>query len=111
MYDTMPRLTLLAADRAPLLTQAEWAIIADQLNLSPREVQIVQYTFDAEKELAIGDKLGISPHTVHTHLERLYRKLGVSSRVGLTAKIAFEVLRFAREGRLSCPPAARRAAA
>jgi DNA-binding CsgD family transcriptional regulator len=107
----MERLTLLAADHAPLLTRAEWALVANQLNLSPRELQIVQYTFDGGKELAIGDKLGISPHTVHTYLERLYRKLGVSSRVELTAKIAFEVLRLAREGRLSCPPAARRAAA
>ncbi len=107
----MPGLALVAADRLLFLTRAEWVLVADRLNLSPRELQIVEYTFDGAKELAIADKLGISSHTVHTHVERLYRKLGVSSRVDLTAKIAFEVLGLAREGRLSCPPAARRAAA
>ena len=58
----------------------------------------------------MGVNLGISPHTVHTHLERLYRKLGVGSRVALTTKIAFEVLGLAREGRLSrhaCDPPSR----
>jgi len=35
--------------------------------------------------------LGMSVHTVRTHLQRIYRKLGVDSRTA-AAVVAFEVL-------------------
>ena len=54
----MPRLTLLAAGHVSFLTQREWAIIARQLSLSSRELQIVQYAFDDEKEINMAEKLG-----------------------------------------------------
>jgi DNA-binding CsgD family transcriptional regulator len=40
----------------------------------------------------IADHLGISPHTVHTHIERLYRKVGVASRVSLVRRVFVEYL-------------------
>ncbi len=107
----MPRLTLLTAGHVSFLSRREWAIVARRFSLSSRELQIVEYAFDDEKELAMAEMLGISPHTVHTHVERLYRKLGVRSRVELVAKIAFEALTLARQRRLSPTLAARRAAA
>ena len=64
-----------------------WAELADQLNLAPRELQVVQGVFDDAKEFAIADDLGISPHTVHTYLERVYRKLEVGSRVELVVRV------------------------
>lgn len=66
------------------------------LRLSPRELQIVQGVFDDLKEAAIADRLGISSHTVHTHLERLYRKLGVSGRGPMIVAIFSELLRVVR---------------
>jgi DNA-binding CsgD family transcriptional regulator len=53
------------------------------LALSPRELEIARGVMADEKEMAIAVRLGISVHTVHTHLERIYRKMGVSSRVQL----------------------------
>ena len=69
-----------------------WKKIAQSLHISNRELQIIQGIFDDRKEFAIADELTISVHTVHTHLERLYRKLGVSSRVGLILCILSEYL-------------------
>jgi DNA-binding NarL/FixJ family response regulator len=67
-------------------------VIANSLRISDRELEIIQGIFDDRKEFAIADELKISMHTVHTHLERLYRKLGVSSRVALVLYILSEYL-------------------
>ena len=75
-----------------ILPYDAWRVIANALRISDRELQIVQGIFDDRKEFAIADELKISVHTVHTHLERLYRKLGVSSRVGLVLSILSEYL-------------------
>ena len=66
-----------------MLDAAEWEAVARALRLSGREFEIVRGVFDCQKETAIADGLGIAPRTVNTHLERLYRKLGVTTRVGL----------------------------
>ena len=63
-----------------------WRQLARSLGLSKRESQIVPALFDDNKESAIATQLGISRHTVHTYTERLYRKMGVSSRVGLVRR-------------------------
>ncbi len=65
-----------------ILTIDQWRTVSRELHLSNRELQIIQLIFDDRKERAIGSTLGIASHTVHTHLERLYRKLGVHSRCG-----------------------------
>lgn len=65
-----------------------WLQIGQRLVLSERELQIVQCIFDDRHENQIARELDISGHTVHTHLERLYHKLGVGSRVELVICIA-----------------------
>ena len=75
-----------------LFSDEQWHSIARSLKLSAREFQIVQAIFDNEIEAAIGVQLGISSHTVHTYLERLYRKLGVGSRCGLLVRVFAEYL-------------------
>lgn len=72
-----------------------WALLGKQLSLAPRELQVVQGVFDDLKELAIADDLGISPHTVHTYLERVYRKLAVGSRVELVVRVFAALLEIA----------------
>jgi DNA-binding NarL/FixJ family response regulator len=75
-----------------ILPHDAWQGIANSLRISDRELQIIQEIFDDRKESAIADDLTISVHTVHTHLERLYRKLGVNTRVGLVVYILSEYL-------------------
>lgn len=70
-----------------VLSDDMWRRIADVLRLSRRESEILQAVFDDQKESTIAVNLGISAHTVHTHLERLYRKLSVSSRVALVVRV------------------------
>lgn len=70
-----------------LLTETQWRSVAALLGLSGREFQIVQCIFDDMKEATIARELSISAHTVHTHVERLYRKTGVSNRCALLVRI------------------------
>lgn len=69
-----------------------WRRIRKHLRMSEREFEIAQALFDDMNESEIADTLGISPHTVHTHLERLYRKTGVSSRVQLVVFVLHEYM-------------------
>ena len=70
-----------------LLPFAEWARLGAELGLSPRELQVVKGVFEDHKEDLIAFTLGISPHTVSTYMQRVYSKLGVSSRPQLIVRI------------------------
>lgn len=87
--------------RAPgrlMFSDDHWRLLARSLELSKRQSQIVQAVFDDKKESAIAVHLGISSHTVHTHLERLYRKLGITSRVALVSRVFIQYL-WMQDGR------------
>lgn len=73
-----------------VLSEAEWRSIVGSLDLSKRQFQIAQAIFDGAKEITIAESLGISTHTVHTHIERLYHKLGVGNRCELIIRIFAE---------------------
>lgn len=77
---------------AAIFTDQAWKGIAHSLNLSGRELQIVRGIFNDYTEFAIAADLDISPHTVHTHIERLHRKLGVANRVQLILRVCNEFL-------------------
>jgi DNA-binding CsgD family transcriptional regulator len=74
------------------LSSAAWSAIGASLKLSARELQIVTCIIEdlAETEDDVGRQLGMSPHTVHTHLERLYKKLGVTNRSHLIVRVFAE---------------------
>jgi DNA-binding NarL/FixJ family response regulator len=75
-----------------LLSETDWAEAARALRLSGRELQIVRGVFDNCKETAIATDLGIASRTVDTHMERLYRKLTVNTRVALVLRVMEEAL-------------------
>ncbi len=70
-----------------ILTPDQWATVQQTLQLSRRELDIVKCLFDDRTEMGVAHELAISPHTVHTHLERLYRKLGVGTRTGVLLRV------------------------
>lgn len=69
------------------LSESDWEAIVATLHLSDREGEIIANVMDGASETEIARLLGISQHTVHTHLERLHRKLHVTSRPQLIARI------------------------
>lgn len=75
-----------------IFSACEWHRLAVALRLSGRELQILRLLFHDQKEFAIARQLGISAHTVHTHLDRLYRKLHVAGRCGALLRV-FETFR------------------
>lgn len=72
--------------RSPITAKA-WRRIGRILGLSPRQVEIVRGIMAEQEVREIAASLGVTPHTIHTHIERLYRKLGVHSRAGLVVKV------------------------
>lgn len=71
-------------------SEACWKRIVQRSRLSERESSICRGLLRDQKELAIAMDLGISTHTVHTHIERLYRKLRVNSRIALVVRLLAE---------------------
>ncbi|MGA2499869.1 MAG: helix-turn-helix transcriptional regulator [Tepidisphaeraceae bacterium] len=69
------------------ISEEAWELLARDMHLSGRELQITRQVFDDRKEGDIAAGLAISPHTIHTHLDRLYHKLGVKSRVELVVRV------------------------
>ncbi|HKN52949.1 MAG TPA: helix-turn-helix transcriptional regulator [Amycolatopsis sp.] len=54
---------------------------AEDLRLTPREVTVLSLLTEGITAETMGRRLGISPRTVHRHLENLYRKLGTADRL------------------------------
>jgi DNA-binding NarL/FixJ family response regulator len=84
-----------------LIAQPAWEVLRVQLQLSPREMQIAQGVFDSQKERCIAFELGISPHTVNTYLQRMYRKMGVSNRTQLVLHVLAAHMNTINGGRKS----------
>jgi DNA-binding NarL/FixJ family response regulator len=74
----------------PSLTQAfiEEVRLVDrkpEAPLSPREIEILQQVAYGATTKEAADELGISFHTVKTHLERIFEKLGANDRAQAVA--------------------------
>ena len=69
------------------LDQQAFDLLRARLRLSRREGQIVECIFREAKEATIARRLDMSPHTLRTHVERLYHKLRVTSRVELVIRL------------------------
>ena len=70
-----------------MLTDNDRTVIQSRLGLSGREVQVVEGILNDKTERAVARELGISPHTVHEHLRRIFRKGNVHSRAALCVMV------------------------
>lgn len=87
-----------------LISPDAWRLLGRSLELSVRELEVARFIFADCTEVSIAECLGISHHTVRTHSERLYRKLGVGSRVELVVLLVDEFLRLTRDPKSHLPP-------
>jgi DNA-binding NarL/FixJ family response regulator len=55
-------------------------------NLSPRETEVLDYLVKGYSYKEAADAMSISYGTVHTHIERIYKKLHVQSRAQAVAR-------------------------
>jgi DNA-binding CsgD family transcriptional regulator len=78
------------------LSSDEWRRLSDLLGLSPRELEVVQCIFDGGTEQSIARDLNLSAHTVHSHLDRIYKKLCVANRTALTLRVVEVILGMIR---------------
>ncbi|MEI6715642.1 MAG: response regulator transcription factor [Verrucomicrobiota bacterium] len=60
--------------------------------LTPREHEILQHVVSGLTTKELAEKIGLSIHTVDTHLRRIYSKLEVHNRSGAVAKALRENL-------------------
>jgi DNA-binding NarL/FixJ family response regulator len=89
---------------AVVFSEKAWKAIAASLELSGRELEIVRGVFEDRTEYAIATDLRISPHTVHTHVERLRHKLQVANRVQLVLRVMDEFLGLTVSLQAKLPP-------
>jgi DNA-binding NarL/FixJ family response regulator len=64
----------------PLATTADPAA-----RLTPRQRQVLECLLDGDSEKQAAARLGLHPGTLHVHVKRVYKALGVSSRAELLA--------------------------
>jgi len=81
------------------LSHDEWQRLSASLRLSPREEQIIQLASYDESTSHMAAQLRISPNTVHTYRERLFRKLGVRSCTQAIGKAFAEHVAIERQRR------------
>ena len=79
-------LAIYAQHRATELISRKVNAVAEALSLSPREREVLQWCAEGKTSQAIAEALGISTHTVLTHVSGACRKLGTRSRTAAVAK-------------------------
>lgn len=89
-----------------LSTQA-WLEISHSLHLTKREIQIIQGVFDNAPEGVVAQSLTISEHTVHTHLNRIFKKLHVTTRTEMVLRIVEELFSLTLSQTGPLPPICR----
>jgi DNA-binding CsgD family transcriptional regulator len=72
----------------PFVAEAQEMSEAETLEeISPRQWEILEQVLEGQRVPIIGQRLGISPHTVRAHLKSIFRKLGVRSQAELLDKL------------------------
>lgn len=69
------------------LTPRHVGVLTVALGLSPRQAMVALLGLEGHTETVIGERLGVSRHTVRHHFKRLYEKLRLSSRAAMSAAV------------------------
>ena len=63
-----------------IFSESEWAILFDELSLSPRQREVTQHLFSGLSDKQIAKELEIAIPTVRTHLTRLFSRFDLQDR-------------------------------
>ena len=77
---------------AAILSDHAWSEIAKALRITRREIQIIQGVFDNLTQQGIASRLKMNEHTAHTHLNRLFLKLTVTTRTELVLRVMEQMI-------------------
>ncbi len=88
----LPRITWNGEPASACLSHEQWEAIAFSLDLSHQQERIVRSIVDGLHEREIGQEMRISTYTVHSHVVRMYQKIGVASRTELMVRILLVVV-------------------
>jgi len=72
------------ARTAPAFAASGWGA---ERALTTREREVLHWLAGGKTDRDIGEILGISPRTVHKHLQRIYEKLGVETRTAAVMRV------------------------
>ena len=75
-----------------MLSEHAWCEIASALDITKRELQVIRAVFDNLPKAGIARRLNISAHTTHTHLNRLFKKMNVTTRTELVLRIVEQMI-------------------
>ncbi|WP_432664981.1 LuxR C-terminal-related transcriptional regulator [Wukongibacter baidiensis] len=56
-------------------------------NLTKRESEVVDLVLEGLRNKEIADKLHVSPHTIKTHIENIFKKMEINNRVLINHKV------------------------
>lgn len=65
-------------------------LLAEEVMLTPSEMQVLKFIAKGDPSKRIARKMGIAPSSVETHVRNLYRKLGANNRaaaIGFALKL------------------------
>ena len=62
-------------------------VVASRFALTRREAEVAMLVASGLSNKSIATELGLSPHTVRRHTENVFRKVGVTSRTSLSARL------------------------
>jgi DNA-binding NarL/FixJ family response regulator len=65
---------------ATAITELAIVLSGSPAGLTSREVEVLQLVALGLSNADIGERLGVSPRTVHAHLRSIFDKLGVTTR-------------------------------
>lgn len=94
-----PCVAVLVSARTPMALPDK-AVLQALHGLTPREAEVALHLATGASRDRIARELGLSPHTVRAHTEKVFMKLGVSSRSAVAATLVGGV----ETGRAPDPP-------
>jgi len=73
-----------------VFTEEEWKMLCDELSLSPRQCEVIQYLLTGFSDKQIATQLNIAVPTVRTHLSRLFSRFNLQDREELILHVFFQ---------------------